>query len=91
MTPLSGGIYGTDQAIQIETARRPKTALASVQAASDPASPSASAIFASYPTASGHADAVITSPPYPNEKDYTRTTRLESVLLGFIRTKQDSS
>lgn len=34
-------------------------------------------------------DAVITSPPYPNEKDYTRTTRLESVLLGFIRTKQE--
>ncbi|HUT57440.1 MAG TPA: DNA methyltransferase [Phycisphaerae bacterium] len=34
-------------------------------------------------------DAVITSPPYPNEKDYTRTTRLESVLLEFIRTKGD--
>ena len=34
-------------------------------------------------------DAVITSPPYPNEKDYTRTTRLESVLLGFIRNKHD--
>jgi DNA modification methylase len=33
--------------------------------------------------------AVITSPPYPNEKDYTRTTRLESVLLGFLHTKQD--
>jgi hypothetical protein len=33
--------------------------------------------------------AVITSPPYPNEKDYTRTTRLESVLLGFIRSKHD--
>lgn len=32
-------------------------------------------------------DAVITSPPYPNEKDYTRTTRLESVLLGFIENK----
>lgn len=32
-------------------------------------------------------DAVITSPPYPNEKDYTRTTRLESVILGFIRNK----
>jgi DNA modification methylase len=30
-------------------------------------------------------DAVITSPPYPNEKDYTRTTRLESVILGFFR------
>lgn len=30
-------------------------------------------------------DAVITSPPYPNEKDYTRTTRLESVLLGFVK------
>jgi DNA modification methylase len=34
-------------------------------------------------------DAVITSPPYPNEKDYTRTTRLESVTLGFIQSKQD--
>ena len=34
-------------------------------------------------------DAVITSPPYPNEKDYTRTTRLESVLLGFIDSKQE--
>ena len=33
--------------------------------------------------------AVITSPPYPNEKDYTRTTRLESVLLGLIRSKAD--
>jgi len=34
-------------------------------------------------------DAVITSPPYPNEKDYTRTTRLESVLLGFISNKAE--
>lgn len=34
-------------------------------------------------------DAVITSPPYPNEKDYTRTTRLESVLLGFLRDRDD--
>ena len=34
-------------------------------------------------------DAVITSPPYPNEKDYTRTTRLESVLLGFIRNRAE--
>ena len=33
-------------------------------------------------------DAVITSPPYPNEKDYTRTMRLESVLLGFIRDRE---
>ena len=33
-------------------------------------------------------DAVITSPPYPNEKDYTRTTRLESVVLGFISDKE---
>ena len=31
----------------------------------------------------GSIDAVITSPPYPNEKDYTRTTRLETLLLGF--------
>ncbi len=34
-------------------------------------------------------DAIITSPPYPNEKDYTRTTRLESVLLGYLKNKQD--
>ena len=34
-------------------------------------------------------DAVITSPPYPNEKDYTRTTRLESVLLGFFCNKEE--
>ncbi len=34
-------------------------------------------------------DAVITSPPYPNEKDYTRTTRLESVLLGLISSRED--
>ena len=34
-------------------------------------------------------DAVITSPPYPNEKDYSRTTRLESVLLGFINSKEE--
>lgn len=38
---------------------------------------------------SGSADAVITSPPYPNEKDYSRTTRLESVVLGFINTKDE--
>lgn len=31
--------------------------------------------------------AVFTSPPYPNEKDYTRTTRLESVLLGFLTSR----
>lgn len=34
-------------------------------------------------------DAVFTSPPYPNEKDYTRTTRLESVLLGFFGSKAE--
>ena len=34
-------------------------------------------------------DAVITSPPYPNEKDYTRTTRLESVLLGFVKSMSE--
>lgn len=37
----------------------------------------------------GVVDAVVTSPPYPNEKDYTRTTRLETVLLGFITTRSD--
>lgn len=34
-------------------------------------------------------DFVITSPPYPNEKDYTRTTRLELILLEFVREKKD--
>jgi DNA modification methylase len=34
-------------------------------------------------------DAVITSPPYPNEKDYTRTTRLESVILGLINSRAE--
>lgn len=34
-------------------------------------------------------DAVITSPPYPNEKDYTRTTRLETVLLGLVRDRTE--
>jgi DNA modification methylase len=38
---------------------------------------------------SNSVDAIITSPPYPNEKDYTRTTRLESVLLGFINNKEE--
>ena len=33
--------------------------------------------------------AVITSPPYPNEKDYSRTTRLENVLLGLVTNMQD--
>jgi len=33
--------------------------------------------------------AVFTSPPYPNEKDYTRTTRLESVILSLINRKAD--
>lgn len=28
-------------------------------------------------------DRVITSPPYPNEKDYTRVTRLQLMLLGI--------
>ncbi|MEM6253906.1 MAG: DNA methyltransferase [Cyanobacteria bacterium P01_D01_bin.156] len=37
--------------------------------------------------AANSVDVVITSPPYPNEKDYTRTTRLESVLLGFLENK----
>lgn len=37
----------------------------------------------------GGISAVITSPPYPNEKDYTRTTRVESILLRIL-TNRDS-
>ncbi len=33
--------------------------------------------------------AVITSPPYPNEKDYTRITRLESVILGLVSSRAE--
>ncbi|MHB8140684.1 MAG: DNA methyltransferase, partial [Vulcanimicrobiaceae bacterium] len=32
---------------------------------------------------------VITSPPYPNEHDYTRSTRLELVVLGHVSDVQD--
>ena len=34
-------------------------------------------------------DCVITSPPYPNEKDYTRAVRLESVILGLLSDSQE--
>jgi hypothetical protein len=37
----------------------------------------------------GEISAVITSPPYPNEKDYTRTTRVESIILGLLRDRAD--
>jgi len=33
-------------------------------------------------------DYVITSPPYPTEKDYTRQTRLELVFLGYIHDRK---
>lgn len=33
-------------------------------------------------------DFVMTSPPYPTEKDYTRNTRLELVYLGFVYDQQ---
>jgi tRNA G10 N-methylase Trm11 len=35
-----------------------------------------------------HVDFVITSPPYPTEKDYTRNTRLELVYLGFVHDRE---
>jgi DNA modification methylase len=41
-----------------------------------------------FPNHISKVDFIITSPPYPNEKDYTRTTRLESVVLGLISSKQ---
>ena len=39
--------------------------------------------------APGGVSAVITSPPYPNEKDYTRTTRVESLLLKLFSDRAD--
>ncbi len=41
-----------------------------------------------FPSRLGAVNFVITSPPYPNEKDYTRNTRLETVILGLISSKQ---
>ena len=35
------------------------------------------------------ADFIITSPPYPNEHDYTRCTRLELILLGHVLSLDD--
>lgn len=34
-------------------------------------------------------DGVVTSPPYPNEKDYSRIVRLESVLLGYMGNRSE--
>jgi DNA modification methylase len=35
------------------------------------------------------ADFIITSPPYPAEHDYTRSTRLELILLGCVQSTDD--
>jgi len=34
-------------------------------------------------------DLIITSPPYPNDLEYTRQTRLEMYLLGFVKSMED--
>ncbi|GJL67712.1 MAG: DNA modification methyltransferase [Nitrospirales bacterium] len=34
-------------------------------------------------------DAVITSPPYPNEKNYGRITRIENIITNLIQNKED--
>lgn len=37
----------------------------------------------------GKIDIIITSPPYPNDLEYTRQTRLELYLLGYVKNMQD--
>jgi hypothetical protein len=37
----------------------------------------------------GGADFIVTSPPYPAEHDYTRSTRLELILLGHVQATAD--
>ncbi len=37
----------------------------------------------------GKIDVVITSPPYPNDLEYTRQTRLEMYLMGYVRSMND--
>lgn len=34
-------------------------------------------------------DLIITSPPYPNDLEYTRQTRLELYLLGYVNNMED--
>jgi len=46
-------------------------------------------VFDFFPKHENKVNFVITSPPYPNEKDYTRTTRLESIVLGLVSNKND--
>jgi len=36
----------------------------------------------------GSVDFIITSPPYPNEHDYTRCTRLELIFLGLLHNNE---
>lgn len=37
----------------------------------------------------GKVDLIITSPPYPNDLEYTRQTRLEMYLLGYVKSMSD--
>lgn len=92
--------FGPEIFVKRSKLRQPKDALGSfaakVEAAADdlrnapPTSASAHAFTADSrvmesviePDSVSH---VITSPPYPTEKDYTRNSRLELVFLGFVR------
>lgn len=38
---------------------------------------------------SNKVDLIITSPPYPNDLEYTRQTRLELYMLGFVKNMSD--
>ena len=48
-----------------------------------PASLKAPALMNSNISLTGHFDAVVTSPPYANRYDYTRTYALELAYLGY--------
>lgn len=43
----------------------------------------------SFKKINGKIDLIITSPPYPNDLEYTRQTRLELYLLGLVKNMKD--
>jgi len=79
-TPLSGGIYGTAQAIQIETARRPRVTLASLQSVANDSS---------QPARLSDIRVVSYSLGAPSSVDMSKEASASTSLSGLYRHEQD--
>lgn len=79
-TPLSGGIYGTAQAIQIETARRPRATLASLQTVANDSS---------QPARLSDIRVVSYSLGAPSSVDMSKEASASTSLTGLYRHEQD--